>query len=114
MPNLTIAPISSANQLVDAGIEYVILGHSERRTLFGETSELVASKTKAAIDVGLTVILCVGETLEERESEKTVEVVEAQLKAVVDVLKEESWGYYIHSQTVTLSLIILQKNRCGL
>jgi len=82
----------SANQLVDAGIEYVILGHSERRTLFGETSELVASKTKAAIDVGLTVILCVGETLEEREGEKTVEVVEAQLKAVVDVLKEESWS----------------------
>lgn len=66
-------------------------GHSERRTLFGETSELVATKTKAAVDAGLSVILCIGETLEEREAEKTVEVVSAQLKAAVDVLDEKDW-----------------------
>lgn len=63
-----------------------ILGHSERRTLFHETSEQVGKKTKAALDVSLHVILCVGETLAEREAGKTTEVVNAQLQAVVDVL----------------------------
>ena len=66
-------------------------GHSERRTLFHETSELVAEKTKVAIDNRLSVILCVGETLEERESGKTVAVVEEQLTAAVKVLKESDW-----------------------
>ncbi|KAG8221473.1 Triosephosphate isomerase [Butyriboletus roseoflavus] len=78
-----ISPI----QLVDAEIPYVILGHSERRTLFHETSELVAKKTKAALDASLRVILCVGETLAEREAGRTTEVVNEQLQAVVDVLK---------------------------
>ncbi|KAI0316610.1 triose phosphate isomerase [Amylostereum chailletii] len=82
----------SPSQLVDAGIPYVILGHSERRSLFGETSALVAQKTRAAIDAGLKVILCVGETLEERESGKTQAVVEAQLQAVVDAIKPEQWS----------------------
>ncbi|KAI0635080.1 triose phosphate isomerase [Trametes polyzona] len=82
----------SPAQLVDAGIPYVILGHSERRTLFHETSALVAEKTRAAIDAGLRVILCVGETLEEREGGRTKAVVEAQLKPVVDVLKKEDWA----------------------
>ncbi|KAG6898231.1 hypothetical protein C0992_002245 [Termitomyces sp. T32_za158] len=57
----------SPAQLVDAQIPYVILGHSERRTLFHETSELVAQKTRAALDAPLKVILCIGETLNERE-----------------------------------------------
>ncbi|KIL64681.1 hypothetical protein M378DRAFT_126192 [Amanita muscaria Koide BX008] len=81
----------SPKQLADAQIPYVILGHSERRTLFGETSLVVASKVRAALDAGLKVILCIGETLQEREAEKTTEVVETQLKAVVDVTKESDW-----------------------
>lgn len=81
----------SPKQLSDAQIPYVILGHSERRTLFGETSSVVASKVRAALDSGLKVILCIGETLQEREAEKTTEVVESQLKAVVDVTKESDW-----------------------
>jgi len=79
-------------QLHDAGVPYVILGHSERRTLFHETSQLVAEKTKAAIDTGLIVILCVGETLEEREAGKTAQIVQAQLGEVVKVLKEAEWS----------------------
>ena len=70
-------------------------GHSERRTLFHETSELVALKTKAALDASLKVILCVGETLAEREDEKTTEVVNSQLQAVVDVLKDAAYWRYV-------------------
>ncbi|KAI0826701.1 triose phosphate isomerase [Trametes gibbosa] len=81
----------SPAQLVDAGIPYVILGHSERRTLFHETSALVADKTRAAIDAGLRVILCVGETLEEREAGRTKAVVEAQLQPVVAALAAADW-----------------------
>lgn len=65
----------------------MILGHSERRTLFHETSALVANKTCAAISEGLSVILCVGETLAEREGGRTDAVVREQLQAVVDALK---------------------------
>jgi len=82
----------SPAQLIDAGIPYVILGHSERRTLFHETSELVAQKTRAALDASLKVILCIGETLDQRESGKTPQVCQDQLKAVVAVLKEEDWS----------------------
>lgn len=67
------------------------LGHSERRTLFHETSELVATKTAAAIDAGLSVILCIGETLAEREGGETIKVCSTQLKAAIDVLKEADW-----------------------
>jgi len=82
----------SPKQLANAEIPYVILGHSERRTLFHETSEVVATKTRAALDAGLKVILCIGETLEKRESGETAKVCEAQLKAVVDVTKEVDWN----------------------
>ena len=80
----------SPTQLVDAGIPWVILGHSERRTLFGDTDALVAEKTKAALAAGLSVILCVGETLEEREGGKTLAVVERQLAAVKE--KVSDWS----------------------
>ncbi|KAF8603609.1 triosephosphate isomerase [Ceratobasidium sp. AG-I] len=80
----------SATQLVDAKVPWVILGHSERRTLFGDTDSLVADKTKAALAAGLSVILCVGETLEEREAGTTVAVVERQLAAVVEKVKDWS------------------------
>jgi len=78
---------------VDAGIKYVILGHSERRTLFGESSEFIAQKTKAAVKAGLTVIFCVGETLQERESGKTTDVVDEQTAAAVKELDEADWRY---------------------
>jgi triosephosphate isomerase (TIM) len=66
--------------LVDAGCSHVIIGHSERRQYFGETDETVNKKAKAAIAAGLTAIVCVGETLAEREADRTFEVIEAQLK----------------------------------
>ena len=65
--------------LVDLGCRYVILGHSERRTLFGETDAAVNTKTKAALAAGLVPIVCVGETLEEREAGRTAAVVTAQV-----------------------------------
>jgi triosephosphate isomerase len=65
--------------LVDLGCRYVILGHSERRTLFGETDAIVNAKTKAALAAGLTPIVCVGETLEEREGNRTQAVVTTQI-----------------------------------
>ncbi|CAE6449287.1 unnamed protein product [Rhizoctonia solani] len=80
----------SPTQLVDAKIPWVILGHSERRTLFGDTDEIVADKTKAALDAGLSVILCIGETLTEREAGVTKDVCERQLKAVK--LKVSDWS----------------------
>ena len=73
----------SAAMLKDAGCRYVIVGHSERRTLMGESSEIVAAKFAAALSEGLTPILCVGETLEEREADKTVAVIDEQLDAVL-------------------------------
>lgn len=68
--------------LKDVGCEYVILGHSERREYFKETSEEVAKKTKAAFSVNLIPIVCVGENLEERESSKTKSVIEQEIKAL--------------------------------
>lgn len=69
----------SAAMLVDAGARYVILGHSERRTDQGESDALIAAKVRAAQSAGLTAILCVGETLAERDAGRTLEVVLGQL-----------------------------------
>jgi triosephosphate isomerase len=82
----------SPKQLADVGIPYVILGHSERRTHFSETSAIVAQKVRAALDSNLKVILCIGETLEERQSGRTTQTVESQLKEVVAVTKESDWA----------------------
>ena len=76
----------AAPMLKDVGCSHVILGHSERRQLFGETDEGVAKKTKVALDNGLLPISCVGETLEEREGGKTVDVVGRQVDAVLNAL----------------------------
>ena len=72
----------AASMLLDFGCAYVILGHSERRALYGETDEMVAKKFLAAQAAGLTPILCVGETLAEREGNVTEQVVARQLDAV--------------------------------
>ena len=69
-----------AEMLKELGVRYVILGHSERRTLFGETDVLVNRKTKAALAAGLTPLVCVGETLAEREAGKTEKVVTTQVR----------------------------------
>lgn len=82
----------SPKMLHDAKIPYVLIGHSERRTLFHETSETAAKKTKAALEAGIKVILCIGETLEEREGGKTNEVVQSQLKPVIETLSESEWS----------------------
>jgi len=75
--------------LRDLGCSHVILGHSERRQLFGETDEAVARKARAAFDNGLVPILCVGETLPEREAEQTLAVVERQLDKALGALTPE-------------------------
>ncbi len=69
----------SASMLKDSGCDYVIIGHSERRQYFGETDETVNKKTKSALSAGLVPIVCIGETLAEREANKTFEVVEKQI-----------------------------------
>ena len=70
----------SANMLCECGVEYVIIGHSERRQYFGETDETVNLRTKAALAAGLKVILCLGEVLSERQSGITNEIVSMQTK----------------------------------
>jgi len=81
----------SVTQLKDSNITWTILGHSERRTILREDDDFVATKTKAALDGGIGVILCVGESLEEREKGVTVEVVTRQLDAVNKVIPLEAW-----------------------
>ena len=73
----------SALMLKDFGVRYAIVGHSERRQYHGETDQLVADKAKAALAHGITPIVCVGETLAEREAGRTEEVVRRQLAAVI-------------------------------
>ena len=70
----------SAAMLKEYGVEYVIIGHSERRQYFGETDETVNKRTLTALNAGLTPIVCVGETLEERETGKTENVLHRQLE----------------------------------
>ena len=70
----------SGKMLKSIGVEYVIIGHSERRQYFAETDETVNKKIKAAFINGLKPIVCVGETLEQREAGKTVEIITKQTK----------------------------------
>jgi len=76
----------SANMIKDFGARHVIVGHSERRSLYGETSFLVAEKVKAALDNDLTPLLCVGESLEQREAGETETVVAEQINAVIELV----------------------------
>ena len=73
----------SADMLADAGASYVLTGHSERRTDHGETDEVVAAKSEAAFDAGLIAMICIGETLEQRERGTTLAVIDTQLAGSV-------------------------------
>lgn len=79
----------SASMLNDFHCKYVLVGHSERRHLYGEDNAIVAAKFVAAVEAGLTPILCVGETLAQREADETRAVVEAQVGVVLDLISQE-------------------------
>jgi triosephosphate isomerase len=81
----------SPQMLRDIGCEYVVVGHSERRAMMAESNEIVASKFKAALSEGLKPILCVGETLQEREANQTESVIDEQLNTVLDVAGVEAF-----------------------
>lgn len=73
--------------LKEIGCEYVIVGHSERRIHFGETDEMIAKKVKAAMDAGLSVVLCIGENLDQRKAGQTLEIIEFQLASDLENFK---------------------------
>ncbi len=79
----------SAPMLKSAGCTYVIIGHSERRSYFGETDEMVNKRIFAALDEGLKPIVCVGETLNEREADKTFDVIKTQISEGLAKLSQE-------------------------
>lgn len=79
----------SPAMLQSIGVHYVVIGHSERREYYNETDQTVNAKTKAAFDYNLTPIVCVGETLEQREANQTVDVVSAQVTKAFDGLTTE-------------------------
>ena len=79
----------SPGMVKEAGAAYAIIGHSERRRLFGDTDAIVNRKTLAAIGAGLTPIVCVGETLEERERDETLAVLDRQIKDGLDQVTAE-------------------------
>ncbi|WP_336367519.1 triose-phosphate isomerase [Marinobacter sp. C2H3] len=74
----------SATMLQELGCRYALVGHSERRVLFGETNETVAARFQALLNVGLTPVLCIGETEQERDAGQTLAVLQQQLQAVID------------------------------
>lgn len=76
----------SAEMLTELGVEYVVIGHSERREMFGETDEYVNKRAKAALAAGITPIICCGETLETREAGTTNDFVSGQIKAALEGL----------------------------
>ena len=79
----------SATMVREAGAEYVIVGHSERRTLFGETDASVNRKTHAALAAGVVPIVCIGETLDQRERSETFDVLDRQIKTGLDSITAE-------------------------
>lgn len=82
----------SGDMLKDLGATFVLVGHSERRSLYNESNELVAQKFAKALEKGLIPVLCVGETLEERENGSTMQVVKSQIDAVIDFYSDKTKG----------------------
>ncbi|GMM45028.1 triose-phosphate isomerase [Pichia kluyveri] len=76
----------------DCGAEWVILGHSERRTIFNESDEFIAEKTKFAVDNGVKVILCIGESIDEKKAGKTLEICKRELSAVIKTVTKDDWN----------------------
>jgi triosephosphate isomerase len=72
----------TAKQLKDFGIDWTIIGHSERRSLYGDTNEIVGKKVKISLDNGLNIIACIGESLEEREKGKTLDIILSQMESI--------------------------------
>jgi len=85
----------SAPMIQEAGAEFVIIGHSERRTLFGETDATVNRKTAAAFATGLTPIVCIGKTLDQRERNETFEVLDRQIKQGLDGVTAEQMAQLV-------------------
>jgi len=79
----------SADMLLELGVEYVVIGHSERRQYFGETDETVSKRSHAALSKGLIPIICVGETLEQRETGVTFSLIKTQVNAALAAMTED-------------------------
>ncbi|RJE26140.1 Triose-phosphate isomerase [Aspergillus sclerotialis] len=94
-PNGAFTGEISVDQLKDINVNWTLVGHSERRVILKEGDEFIARKVKAAVEGGLGVIFCIGETLEEREANKTIEVVTRQLNAVAKELTKEQWAQVV-------------------
>ncbi|MCH8013650.1 MAG: triose-phosphate isomerase [Candidatus Dadabacteria bacterium] len=91
----------SPAMLVDAGCKWVIIGHSERRGILGETDSVVRKKIKASLNDGLNVIVCVGETLQEREVGKTIKIVQSQVEsALMDLELDDPQRFVIAYEPV--------------
>jgi len=82
----------SGEMILDSGMQWTLTGHSERRTLHGETNAIVGTKTKLGLQAGLKVIACIGETLEQREAGDTLETVFAQMEGISAELTPECWS----------------------
>ena len=85
-PNGAYTGEVSAEMLLDQGCKYVLVGHSERRAILGESDQIVAEKFRAAQNAGLIPILCVGESLQQRQQDATFDVVAKQISAVIDLV----------------------------
>jgi triosephosphate isomerase len=85
----------SAEMLKDTGCQYVVVGHSERRQYFGDTNETVNKKIKAALAQNLVPIMCIGESIEEREAEKTIQKIESQINAGLEAISKEEMSQIV-------------------
>ncbi|MGQ0560585.1 MAG: triose-phosphate isomerase [Gemmatimonadota bacterium] len=92
---------TSAGMAQDAGAEFVLIGHSERRHIFGETDEQVHCKTMAALAAGLTPVICVGETLDERKADRVEDVISTQLRsAIAGFTSDQAFAFLIAYEPV--------------